>query len=79
MADTRQTEKEVRRQHQRIDRTGVCQVPEDSGEQRKMEVTGCEVICGTPTNLAVKGQVEVRGEMTEMQTLIYMSMISDFD
>ena len=32
---TRQREKEVGRQHQGIDRPGVCQVPEGSGEQGK--------------------------------------------
>ena len=51
---TRQTEKEAGRQHQGMDRPGV-QVPEGSGEQRKMEETGCEVICGARTTLAVKG------------------------
>ena len=50
---TRQTEEEVRRQHQGMDRTGVCQVPER--EQGKMEETGCEIICGAPMSLAVKG------------------------
>ena len=39
----RQTEEEVGRQHQ------------GSGEQRKMEETGCEIICGAPTTLAIKG------------------------
>ena len=29
--------------------------PEGSGEQGKMEETGCEIICGAPTTLAVKG------------------------
>ena len=32
---TRQTEEEVGRQHQEIDRPGVCQVPEGSREQEK--------------------------------------------
>ena len=32
---TRQTEKEVGRQHQGMDRPGVRQVPEGSGEQEK--------------------------------------------
>ena len=35
-----------------MDRLGVRQVPEGSGEQRQMEKTDCEVICGalaTPT------------------------------
>ena len=36
-----------------MDGPGVRQVPEGSGEQRKMEETGCEVICGAPTTLAV--------------------------
>ena len=54
---TRQTEDEVGRQHQEMDRPGVRQVPEGSGEQRKMEETGCEIICSAPTTLAVKGQM----------------------
>ena len=52
---TTQTEEEVGRQHQGMDRPGVRQVPEGSGEQRKMEETGCEVIRGSPTTLAIKG------------------------
>ena len=52
---TRQTEEEVGRRHQGIDWPGVQQVPEGSGEQGKMEKTGCKIICGAPTTLAVKG------------------------
>ena len=52
---TRQTEEEVGRQHQGMDRPGVRQVPGGSGEQGKMEKTGCKIICGAPTTLAVKG------------------------
>ncbi len=52
---TRQTEEEVGRQHQRTDRPGVRQVPEGSEEQGKIEKTGCKIICGAPTTLAVKG------------------------
>ena len=52
---TRQAEEEVGRQNQEIDRPGVRQVPEGSGEQRKMEETRCEIICGAPTTLVVKG------------------------
>ena len=37
------------------DRPGVRQVPEGSGEQRKMEETGYKIICGAPTTLVVKG------------------------
>ena len=52
---TRQTEEEVGRLHQGMDRPGVRHVPEGSGGQGKMEETGCEIICGAPTTLAVKG------------------------
>ena len=52
---TRKTEEEVGRQHQGMDRPGVRQVPEGSGEQRKVEEVGCEIICGAPTTLRVKG------------------------
>ena len=52
---TRQIEEEVRRQYQGMDRPGVRQVREGSGEQGKMEETGCEIICGAPTTLVVKG------------------------
>ena len=40
---TRQTEEEVGRQHQGMDRPRVRQVPEGSGEQGKMEKTGCGI------------------------------------
>ena len=52
---TRQTEEEVGRQHQGMDRPGVRQVPAGSGDMRKMEETGCEVTCGAPKTPAVKG------------------------
>ena len=51
---TRQTEQEVGRQHQGMDRPGVRQVPEHSEEQGKMEENGCEIIHGAPTTLAVR-------------------------
>ena len=51
--NTRQTEEEVGRQHQGMDRPGVHQVPDGSGEQGKMEETGCEIICGAPTTLVI--------------------------
>ena len=46
---TRQTMEEVGRQHQGMDRLGVRQIPEGSGEQGIMEEIGC------PTTLTVKG------------------------
>ena len=52
---TRQTEEEVGRLHQGMDRPGVRQVPEGSGDQGKMDKTGCKIICGALTTLAVKG------------------------
>ena len=52
---TRQTEEEVGRQHQGMGRPGICQVPEGSGKWRKMEETGCEIICDASTTLMVKG------------------------
>ena len=50
----RQAEEEVGRQHQEMDRPGVRQVPEGSGEQGQMEETGCEIICGAPATFTVK-------------------------
>ena len=47
---TRQTEKEVGRQHQGMDRPGVRQVPEGSGEQEKMEETGCKMFLWCPND-----------------------------
>ena len=50
-----QTEKKVERQQQAMDRPGVRQVPEGSGEQGKMEETGCKIISGAPTIVTVNG------------------------
>ena len=61
---TRQTEEEAGRQHQGIDRPGVRQVPEGSGEQGKMEKTDCKIICGAPTTLEVKGLMVMMMMMT---------------
>ena len=38
-----------------MDRPGVWQVLEGSGELGKMEKTGCKIICGAQSTLAVKG------------------------
>ena len=64
---TRHTEEEVGRHHQGLDGPGVRQVPEGSGEPGKMEKTGCEIICGTPTTLAVKELIMI---MTSVKALI---------
>ena len=52
---TRQTEEEVGSQRQGMDRPGVHLVLEGNGEQGKKEETGCKIICGASTTLAVKG------------------------
>ena len=40
-----------------MDRPGGRQVPEGSGEQGKTEKTGCKIVSGAPTTLAVKGEM----------------------
>ena len=70
---TRQTEEEVGRRHQGMDRPGVRLVPEDSGEQGKMEETGCELICGAPTILAAKGLI-----MMMMMMMMILPMAIEF-
>ena len=65
---TRQTEEEVGRQHQEMDRPGVRQVPEGSGEQEKMEKNDCKIICGALTTLAVKGLMMLMMMMMMMMT-----------
>ena len=52
-----------------MDRPGVRQVPEGSGEQGKMEKTGCKIICGAPTTLAVKGLMMMMMMMMMMKTV----------
>ena len=58
------------RQHQGMDRPGVRQVPEGSGEQGKTEKTGCKIICSAPTTFAVKGL---------MMMMIMMKMAITFE
>ena len=61
----RLTEEEVGRQRQDMDRPGVCQVPEGTGKQGKMEETGCNVTCGPPVTPAFKGYVKVKVKTRE--------------
>ena len=70
---TRPTEEEVGRQHQEIDRPGVRQVPGGSGEQGKMEKTGCKIIFGAPTTLAVKGlmMMTMKSARTQQLTIFF--------
>uniref|UniRef100_UPI003AF9E48C hypothetical protein n=1 Tax=Thiolapillus sp. TaxID=2017437 RepID=UPI003AF9E48C len=80
---TRRTKEEVGRQHQGMDRPGVGQVPEGSGEQGKMEKTGCKIICGAPTTLAVKGlmmmMIPDNGTQTTIQSRCGLICISFWD
>ena len=58
------------RQHQGMDRPVVRQVPDGSGVQGKIDKTGCKIICGAPTTLAVK-------RFMMMMMMIMMVMIPD--
>ena len=40
-----------------MDRPGVRQVTEGSGEQGKIEKSSCDIICGASTTPAVKGKM----------------------
>ena len=42
-----------------MDRPGVRQVSKCVGKQGKMEKTGCEIICGAPTTVVVKGYIMI--------------------
>ena len=52
-----------------MDRHGVRKVIEGSGEQGKMEETGCEIICVASTTLTKKGLM--------MMMMMMMMMIID--
>ena len=68
-----QTEEEVGRQHPGMGKPRVRQVPEGSEEQGKMELTGCEIICGAPTTLMVKGlNMMMMMSLTEKRFAILM-------
>ena len=60
------------RQHQGMDRPGVQQVPEGCGEHGKMEKTGCKIICGAPTTLAVKGLMMMMMTVSYSCTLCFV-------
>ena len=75
---TRQIETEVGRQHQVIDRPGVRQVPEASGEQRKMEETGCDVILGAQPTPMVKGLVKVKVFVVVVVLLLLLVVVLAF-
>ena len=75
---TRQKEEEVGRQHQVMDRPGVRQVPEGSGEQGKMEKTGCKIICGAPMTLAVKGLMMMMMMILKHGCCHHLSCLNEF-
>ena len=72
---TRQTEQEVERQHRGMDRPGVLQVPEGSGELGEMEETGCEIISGAPTTLAGKGLMMMMMVMMIMMMVVLVVVV----
>ena len=74
---TRQRDEEVGRQHQGMDRLGVRQVPEGSGEQEKMEKTGCKIICSAPKTLAVKRLMMMMIMMMMMRLMCQVHKRSD--
>ena len=53
-----------------MDKPGVRQVQEGRGEQGEMEKTGCKIICGAPTTLAVK-------ELMMMMMMMMMRMMRE--
>ena len=55
-----------------MDRPGVQQVPEGCGEHGKMEKTGCKIICGAPTTLAVKGLMMMMMTVSYSCTLCFV-------
>ena len=67
------------RQHKGMGRSGVRQVLEGSGEQGKMEKTGCKIISGDPTTLAVKGLMMMMMMMMMMnhRTAAALSICND--
>ena len=73
---TRQTKEEVGRQHQGMDRPGVQQVPEGSGEQGKIEKTGCKIICGAPVTLMVKGEMMMMMGLNHQLTFVSTTVFS---
>ena len=73
LADTKE---EVGRQHQGMDRPGVRQVPEGSGEQGKMEKTGCKIICGAQTTLAIKGMMMMIYQHMRYRYTLFASDVS---
>ena len=58
-----------------MDRPGVRQVPEGSGEEGTMEKTGFKIICGAPTTLSVKGLTMMMMIMMMMMMMMMIIMI----
>ena len=61
-----------------MDRPGARQVPEGSGEQEKLEETGCEIICGAPTILVVKGLMMMMAVIFSLFIVIFSLIINAF-
>ena len=63
----------MERQHQEMDRPGIRQIPEESGEQGKMEKTGCKIISGAPTILAGKRLIMIMMMNVSLQANVHAS------
>ena len=67
----RAEEEEIGRQHQRVGRPGVRQLPEGCGEQGKMERAGCKVVSGAPTILTGYWKSEVKKKKKKKKSVSY--------
>ena len=76
---TRRTKEEVGRKHQGLDRPGFRQVPEGSGEQGKMEKTGCKIICGAQTTLAVMGLMMMMMTIVTKERFFFFFLVVFFN
>ena len=56
-----------------MDRPRVRQVPEGSGEQGKVEKTGCKIISAAPTTLAVKGLMMMTSQHLREYPILMLS------
>ena len=61
--------------HQGMDRPGVGQVPDGSGEQGEMKEIGCEIICSAPTTLAVKGLMMMMMMISHMEKYMWLGFM----
>ena len=54
-----------------MDGPGIRQVPEGSGEKKKVEEAVCEIICDVQTTFAVKGQMMMTMISVQLRCHLY--------